>query len=458
MAVEPTAAADIAGPATSPDASPDARALRRQQAVTLLLLTLGYAGFYLCRANLSVVTPLIVRELGGAGIAKADALVKIGHFVSLAALAYGVGKFVGGMLGDVGGGRRNFLIGMGGSVGFTVLFTLGSAGAVPIFTLAWMGNRLVQSLGWPGMMKIAGRSFRYQSFGVVAAVLSLSFLFGDAASKLFMGVLLAHGVAWRGVFLINAGILASWFVVTLLFLREKPAALGTREFPPSPESLYSDADGTPPGVGPLGLLGPLLSSPSFLIACGLSLAMTLLRETFNTWTPEYFVDVLKLTPAAASTSSMWFPLLGGMSVLLAGWLNDRLGRGGRAVVITLGLSLSGAVMYGVGGADAARPMWGVAVISLVGFLLIGPYSYLAGSVSLDFGGSRGAATTCGIIDGVGYFGSYLAGEPFAKGLKYYGWGRAFHLLAIITWVAAGLGFVFWITQRKPKPIGTEGAT
>ena len=44
------------------------------------------------------------------------------------------------------------------------------------------------------------------------------------------------------------------------------------------------------------------------------------------------------------------------------------------------------------------------------FLLIGPYSYLAGAISLDFGGKRGGATACGIIDGVGYLGGVLAGE------------------------------------------------
>ena len=49
------------------------------------------------------------------------------------------------------------------------------------------------------------------------------------------------------------------------------------------------------------------------------------------------------------------------------------------------------------------------------FLLIGPYSYLAGAISLDFGGKRGGATACGIIDGVGYlFGGVLAGNVVAR--------------------------------------------
>lgn len=473
MTVNAAIATDLAPP---DDADDDRQRLRQQQATTLLILTVGYAGFYLCRSNLSVATPLIAREFVAAGIPKADALIKLGWVVTCATCVYGVGKFVGGMLGDVGGGRRNFLAGMGGAVLFTALFTLGSPGAAPIFTLAFMGNRFVQSFGWPGMMKIAGRSFHYSSFGLIAGILSLSYLFGDAASRVFMGWLIGLGVGWRGLFLIDAGVLACWFAVTLVLLREKPPALGDREFPPSPGSLYrsdaardseaigtiaDDGNGGPAALeharaattgdrrGLVSLLVPLLTSPAFLVVCGLSLAMTLLRETFNDWTPQYNVDVLHVSPSIASMSSSIFPALGGLSVLVSGWLSDRLGKTGRASIIIVGLLLSGVAMYSIGSADPARPGLGVARVGLIGFLLIGPYSYLAGAVSLDFGGSRGAATACGIIDGVGYLASSLAGAAFATGLKHYGWAAAFHLLAVIAWVAAGLGLVFWFTQWRP---------
>ena len=50
------------------------------------------------------------------------------------------------------------------------------------------------------------------------------------------------------------------------------------------------------------------------------------------------------------------------------------------------------------------------LVGLVGFLVIGPYAYLAGAIALDFGGKHGGATSSGIIDGVGYLGGILAGR------------------------------------------------
>jgi OPA family glycerol-3-phosphate transporter-like MFS transporter len=57
----------------------------------------------------------------------------------------------------------------------------------------------------------------------------------------------------------------------------------------------------------------------------LSLGLTVLRETFNLWTPTYFTQALEMTPARAAQNSALFPLFGGFSVILAGYLSDRLG-------------------------------------------------------------------------------------------------------------------------------------
>ena len=95
---------------------------------------------------------------------------------------------------------------MAGSVLFTILF--GLAGGIPLFTLAWMGNRLVQSMGWAGMIKITSRWFSYSSYGTVMGIISLSYLFGDAASREFMSVLIGAGLGWRGVFYAAAATLS----------------------------------------------------------------------------------------------------------------------------------------------------------------------------------------------------------------------------------------------------------
>src|SRR5215472_8265844 len=203
------------------------RKLVRWQTLNVALLITGYSGYYLCRSNLSVSLPLLIRELASHGVSMGRAQVMLGSVASLGVLAYAIGKFPSGSLADLFGGRRNFLFGMGGSIVFTLLFA--AAGSLPLFTLAWMGNRVVQSLGWAGAVKITSRWFSFQHYGTVMGLISLSYLFGDAVARQFMGVLISKGLGWRGVFLTTAVVLTSLLLLCALLLRESPTEIGEHE-------------------------------------------------------------------------------------------------------------------------------------------------------------------------------------------------------------------------------------
>ena len=421
--------------------------LRVWQIVTVLLLVVGYSGYYLCRSNLSVVAARIVDELQSKGVEPADAKVRIGLIMSLGTLGYAVGKFLTGIAGDYLGGRRNFLGGMAGAVFFTVLFALG--GGFPVFTLAWIGNRLVQSAGWSGMLKVSGRWFSYTSHGSILGVLSLSYLFGDAAAKAFMAELIGAGLGWRSIFLINAGILAGWFLLCLRFLKESPRAIGAEEGTANPLNVYGQSGNDPSSVGLLALIRPLVTSTSFWCVCLLSLALTLLRETFNNWTPLYFEGTVNLPPRTAAYVSAGFSFLGGCSVLLAGFLGDVLGKTGRAIIIVVGILLTSVALGLLSQTPPDRVLAGVVLVLLTGFLLIGPYSYLGGAVALDFGGKRGGATACGMIDGVGYLAGWLAGDSVARVVREWGWPTAFAVLAGVALASCAVAAVYWFLQTRP---------
>ncbi len=78
-------------------------------------------------------------------------------------------------------------------------------------------------------------------------------------------------------------------------------------------------------------------------------------------------------------------------------------------------------------------MW---LIALIGFLMIGPYSYLAGAISLDFGARQGAATASGFIDGIGYRSGVLAGGSGASVSVRWGSKGAFLALAGVSFLAS----------------------
>ena len=423
------------------------RRLALWQGLTIALLFIGYAGYYLCRSDFSVSLPLIIDELAAHGMSPAQAKVRLGAVTSIAVLAYAIGKFFLAGIADFLGGKRNFLIGMGGSILFTVLFSLG--GGLPIFTLAWIGNRLVQSCGWAGMVKITSRWFSYSSYGAAMGVISLSYLFGDAAGRQFMGFLIGHGFGWRGVFQVAAGTLFVIFIANLLLLKESRAQIGLAEPAVNPLNLFG-AEGCDPKPSSLrDLLAPLFTSPAFWIVCGLSLGTTLVRETFNTWTPTYFNQVVGYSKSEAAGMSAVFPFFGGVAVLLTGFWSDRLGRTGRSAIMFYSLLLCSFALFALGSLrSGGGHAWPTVLVALAGFLVIGPYAYLAGAIALDFGGKHGSATSSGIIDGVGYLGGILAGDTVARVSVSFGWTGAFLALAGVALLSSGAAAMLLIGQRR----------
>jgi len=98
------------------------------------------------------------------------------------------------------------------------------------------------------------------------------------------------------------------------------------------------------------------------------------------------------------------------------------------------------------GASRSLP---VALIALVGFAIIGPYSYFSGAIALDFGGKQAAATSSGIIDGVGYLGAVLSGDAVARISLAAGWQGAYVVLGAVTAFSTLAALFFCVLERHP---------
>src|SRR5262249_30978040 len=176
-------------PAPPPDPAVTTR-LRPWQGITVTTLFVGYAGYYVCRSNLSVATPLLLDEYREAGLTKGH----IGDVASFGVLFYAAGKLLNGIATEYVGGKRIFLVGMFASVALTVLFAAvplfagplapaaGSLGLpvavlLPFFAI-WAANRFVQSMGWNALVQITARWFTAARMATVMGVLSMSYLLG----------------------------------------------------------------------------------------------------------------------------------------------------------------------------------------------------------------------------------------------------------------------------------------
>ena len=253
-------------------------------------MVVGYAGFYLCRSNLSATMPLIIDDLVAAGDGPGPSqVVARAGLISLGTLAYALGKFAAGSLTDLLGGRRNYLIGMAGAVACTFALAAGGPAAV-------VHPRLVRQPADP----VAGLAGDDQDH--LAMVLVLDVRHGDGRHQPELplrrrGGAGVHrladqglGLGWQGVFWVAGGVLAGLWVVNAVLIRESPGELGLPEPATNPANLFGKLGEDPHPESAGSLWSTLSRSPAFWTVCLLSLGLTFLRETFNNWTATYLVQ------------------------------------------------------------------------------------------------------------------------------------------------------------------------
>ncbi|WP_140464362.1 MFS transporter [Hymenobacter nivis] len=424
--------------------------LQRWQLRTGLSLFVGYSAYYVCRSNLAIAAPLLIREFGPQGLNKEV----LGQVASVGVLFYAAGKVLNGVLGDFLGGKKIFLLGMVGAVAATVAFGLGQG--VAVFFAAWAANRLVQSMGWAGLVKTTANWFSYQSYGRVMGLLSLSYLFGDVAAKLVLGQLLVLGLGWRGLFLAAAGVLAVVALGCSFSLKSSPEDVGLAAPPANPDNIFA-TDASPAADRPASLgslLGPYFRSPAFLLMLLMSFGLTALREAFSFWVPTYLVEAAHLSEGAASQWSALYSVCGMASILGAGYLSDAWLRGQRGVLI-LGACVGLVPVLALMTQPASGPALPLVLTALVGLLLLGPYSFLSGAMALDAGGRQGAATAAGLLDAVGYAGGTGALWLTGALAERRGWEAAWVALAALAAATAVAALVFYRTQeRRPALVPT----
>ncbi|MFY7953745.1 MAG: MFS transporter, partial [Armatimonadaceae bacterium] len=279
---------------------------------------IGYAAYYLCRTTFPVVRPVLIEELVSSGMSVDRARASVGWVVSISLMAAAAGKLAAGVFIDRKSGRGTYFWGGAGVALSTVLFTLGGPGW---WAFSWSGHRLAQTLGWPSLMRSVAWLVPRERTGWVVALLSLSWLIGDAAARATHGALLAAGMSWQWVMRVAAGVLLG----VMLWIRWRhPCEVSVRDEAGAPSP--GGANEEPLSVSELVL--PLLGQPAFWFAALASVSFTTLREGALEWGPTWLVEHGGMGKASAAASSAWFPLGGAVSALLAGRLGD--GRGGGA--------------------------------------------------------------------------------------------------------------------------------
>jgi OPA family glycerol-3-phosphate transporter-like MFS transporter len=388
---------------------------RRRRVMNWLPLGLTYAFLYMGRYNLAVSKSAFEEmrdNAGGALMGNDDFAVIFGVGV----VVYGCSFVINGPLTDRIGGKRAILIGAGGSALMNLLmglasWTLVNQGAMHqriaqnftvVFSVLYGANMYFQSFGAVAIVKVNAAWFHVRERGVFGAIfgilISLGVYFAFDWSKLLLNNV---GLVW--VFFAPTALLATFWVLDVIMVRDTPGEAGEKDFDTADAS--SGDDGPP--LPAKQVFSLMLRNPVIMTIAAIEFCSGFLRQAIMQW----YRIFAKQTDGILGLKNTfiyehWGMMLccaGIMGGVLAGTISDHVfqsRRGPVAGVLYFGMLVCSVVLAFV----YATPVVGLMVIAM-SMCVIGVHGMLSGTASMDFGGKKNVGTAVGIIDGFVYLGT-----------------------------------------------------
>lgn len=389
-------------------------------------------------------------------------------------LAYAMGLYLNGYIGD--------------RVDMRILLTFGMAGtSVMVFifgclcewlqfynkyfyVIIWILNGLAQSTGWPVVVACMGNWFGQSSRGFLLGLWSSCASVGNIIGALLASSVLSYGYEY--CFLMTSAVLLSASGMVYIGLIPTPTEAGLESVEEEEKhaqqkqySVNNDGDDQDPLLGVTnshtqmpGDAAIVLDqaeadnkpkSISFIrvillpgvIPYSLAYAfLKLVNYSFFFWLPFYLNNQYNWKESTADQLSTAYDIAGIIGGTLVGLASDRLGKRTILIVPMLILSIPSLFAYGRSPADMTI---NTALMSLIGFLIGGASNLISAAVSADLGcqkalqgNDKALSTVTGIVDGTGSFGAALGqiAVPYLQtGL---GWDSVFYLFMICMFMTA----------------------
>jgi OPA family sugar phosphate sensor protein UhpC-like MFS transporter len=388
-----------------------------------------YAGYYFCRKNFSVVMPIMAR-------ASHYGNFDLAQLVFVFSLAYALGQFVAGALGDRFGGRFTGVL--GGMISAVCTAFMAAANDHQTLLLLQIGNGLGQGCGWSATLKVLGAWFERKERGTIMAWWGTCYVLGGFLATVFATfaatqTLVATGLGWRGGFLFPAIVLAAATIAFGLRARNAPADAGLPAHGEPGEDVPEDKESA----------WEAARTPEVWILSGMYFFLKITRYSLLFWLPLYLVQRMQYSVEWAGYTSSLFELVGFLGTLIAGYISDRLLQGRRYPVgATMLFALAGwLLIHPVIGRLGPAAM--AVSISVMGILIYGPDLLMAGPASVDAVKSRHTARAAGIVNGVGSLGQLISAYVVAIIVSRFGWDQLFTFFLVCAAAAGTLLTLRW---------------
>ena len=417
--------------------------------IMLLLCMYGaYAVLNICRTTVVISSPAMLDD-PELGLNK----TMWGSILGWGTAGTLVGKLTTGILADRFGGRKVFLI----SIGFCMLATgiFGMMSKVFFFSIAFFIAMLAKSAGWPSMANLI-RSW-YPKFwrGRVWGILSSSSMSSSLFTSLVMGSLLLV-ISWRWVIASSLPIAGIFVILLFFYLKQSPSDVGLEAMPSVDGDDNENNSNATHHLDNASLGKALISflkSSRFWLICISIMSLTILMA-FQSFLPLYLKEMFNLSPGKAGIASSVFPLGSMFSIVIGGFIFDKLTKKQRIFVLGGMMTLATGCIITLlwlpesNIQETSILSIGLSAIMIFGLMIAPCYLIPMSVFSLDFGGKH-CGVLVGIIDAAGYFASMIfefLGGAVADQAN--GWQQFLHIILNVSIIGTISLILFLIMDHR----------
>lgn len=217
---------------------------------------IGYAGYYLVRKNFSLAIPYLVEQ----GYSKGD----LGFAMSGVAIAYGLSKFLMGVVSDRSNPRFFLPAGLLLSAGLTLVMGLvpWALSSIAVMFVLQLANGWVQGMGWPPSGRTMVHWWSQKERGTVVSAWNIAHnVGGGLIGPLFLLGMHLFG-DWHSAFYVPAAVAIAVALFAAVTMRDTPQSCGL----PPVEEWRDDYPPDYDGSHERGLHAPGVSSDRRLLA------------------------------------------------------------------------------------------------------------------------------------------------------------------------------------------------
>lgn len=378
---------------------------------------IGYTVFYLCKKNIAVALPGIMKEFGYSA-------TELGLLGSSLYLTYGIGKFVNGVLAD-GSDVRKFLptallMTALANIAFafapSAIHVLGlstkMSAMLLLWTLAflWGVSGWFQSAGFPAVAKSLTYWYSNSERGTKWSLWSCSHQTGTFLSFIIAGHIAAH-YGWRAAFIVP-GTLALITAIWLFDrLRDRPQSLGLPDvevFRNEPAKTQNKEDKkAEDDMSYVQIFKKyILCNRTIWMLAIAYIFVYIIRFGAEDWMIMYLSKAKGDSLADATNKIASLPLVGIVGTVCAGIVSDKLFKGKRAPVNLI--YLIGVIICIIALKFNTISALDYVIIGLLGAFTYGPQMMIGGLCAVESSSKKVASAATGFTGTFGYIGAFLS--------------------------------------------------